>query len=397
VKQLVKQFVKVLFKSDESKPLLWKLFFCFELSKNFIKCVLKQNIYPKDGTQMGLPQVLQLPITNRCNLTCKMCGVSSCGMADMPIQDFEKAINSGLLKQITSVGINGGEPFIKSNIEEYVDIILTLPKLDSIFIISNGILTDKILEKLNVIYEKCKEKNIRLTVTFSIDGYKDIHDQIRGMAGAFDKTISTIKSVQSEQSKYCDNIGIICTISKYNIYNINELLAYAELNSLPKITYQLAVGHARLENENKFKEFSVMTDEYSRLLAQEFFFRLYSESGQIFYYYPIYRYIESGGTERLINCNWAFRDATIDASGNLYYCAVKSKSIGSIYSDKSLEESFFDKQNIKYRINLVNDNCCKCIHYWGNESSFLAYRRYLKYLLKNRTWRFDYIKRGRRL
>jgi len=325
-----------------------------------------------------------------------MCGIGGCSDVDMPIRDFEMVMQSALLKEIIAVGINGGEPFLKHDLVDYVDRILTLPKLKSLFIISNGILTEKITEKLSVIYSKCKEKNIRFTVTFSIDGYRGVHDKIRGVQGAFDKTIKTIKTVQENEGKYCDQIGIICTISKHNIYYVNELLAYAALNNLPQITYQLAVNHQRLHNDHIFEDFSVMTDEHMRLLAQEFFFRLYADSGQGFYYYSIYRYIESKGTERLVNCNWAYRDVTIDASGSLYYCATKSKAIGSIYDEKPLESSFFDKQNMKYRKELVETECGKCVHYSGNEPYFAAYAKYVGTLKKSWVWRLDYIHKGRR-
>ena len=100
--------------------------------------------------------------------------------------------------------------------------MLSLPNLKSISIISNGTLKEQISKKLETIYLNCKNKGVKLNVTFSIDGYGDKHDEIRGVEGSFTKTIETIKSIQNEMHKYCDNLGVICTISKYNILPIME-------------------------------------------------------------------------------------------------------------------------------------------------------------------------------
>lgn len=341
------------------------------------------------GSKRQLPLIIQLPITNRCNLKCKMCGIPDMTGQDMSLEQLEHSLNDKLFSEVVSVGVNGGEPFLLSDLEQRVDIILKLPKISSLNIISNGILTQRILEKLETIHDKCKLQAVKVGITFSLDGYHEVHDSIRGIKGAFDKTVTTIQAIQRNMQKYCEHIGIICTVSNYNIYSLNELTAFAELNDLPKIDFQLAVEHKRLNNADKVADFSITANEYHKMLAMEFFYTLFLKTNLDNYYF-IYKYLESDCTRRMTSCPWADRDVTLDASGNLFYCAVNSKQIGTLTDD--LYGRFFDNENLDYRKSLVKTHCPSCIHY-NNSAMYLKsyidinshrkdrYIWYLNYLL----------------
>ena len=63
------------------------------------------------------PEILQFPITNNCNSKCVMCNVTSNILKnEMTVDEFRKIINDDIFKEIKSVGINGGEPFLCKNL-----------------------------------------------------------------------------------------------------------------------------------------------------------------------------------------------------------------------------------------------------------------------------------------
>jgi organic radical activating enzyme len=54
-----------------------------------------------------------------------MCGMQNLKTyTDWMPTELEKILQDSLFSKIESVGINGGEPFIKTNITEYITIIL---------------------------------------------------------------------------------------------------------------------------------------------------------------------------------------------------------------------------------------------------------------------------------
>lgn len=363
-----------------------------------IKNGLRGNILlkPQNGSKKCMPEVLQFPVTNKCNLLCKTCSVPEMkNKKDMDIEQLKYAIKDKIFEDIVSVGINGGEPFLLQNLEAYVGEVLTLPKIKGLNIISNGVLTERILERLKKIYKLCKKNNVNLGITFSLDGYKGIHDNIRGINGAFDKTVTTIQAIQKNMEEYCNNIGIICTVSKFNIYHLNELEVYAEINGLPNIDYQLAVPHKRLNNFDKSPDFSVCSDEYTKMLAMEFFYSLFIKT-KLDNYYFIFKYLENNFKGRMVGCPWAEKAVTLDASGGLFYCAVNSDQIGSV-NDESLYNKFFDYENIEYRKKLIKEKCDSCIHYNNSQVYTKSYIDVNHHMKIRNIWFYKYLMLGRRM
>jgi len=340
----------------------------------------------------GKPITLQFPIINGCNLRCKTCNVYDEKRIDISLEQINEMVNDKLFSNVKSVGINGGEPFLVSDIDKYIAALLKLPKIKNINIISNGILTKRIIGKLKIIYTLCQENQVLLSFTTSLDGFRDVHNSIRGGKDSFDKTIATYNEIKNNMSMYCDKLGIICTISKHNIFHIYDLVSYFKVNEINNVSYQLAVINHRLHNENMPK-FSVLDDKYASMMAQEFFYSKYMETNEKRYYF-FYKYlVDNGYGKRMSVCNYANRDVTVDASGYLLYCATYSKRIGHI-DDGEMSDIFYSKQNIEYRKQLVNDKCNSCIHYTSN-NGFLNANIEANSLLRNQySWINKYELKG---
>jgi sulfatase maturation enzyme AslB (radical SAM superfamily) len=248
---------------------------------------------------------------------------------DINLQDLSVYLKDPIFSKIRSVGINGGEPSLFKELPELVKIILELPRLKSINIISNGFLSENFLYNCEEINNNCKENKIRFHISISLDGVEAIHDKIRGVKGAYERTIKTIQILQKNKNRYCDTYDIGCTITKYNIFYLNELLALSELKHLP-IFFRLAVANLRIDSQNSYRDYGVLTENRYKMTAQEFFFGMFLRAHNLsekFKYFAIYHYLYNNGLDRLSQCTWQNRDITLDDSGNLYYCAVERKNL----------------------------------------------------------------------
>ena len=239
------------------------------ISKFFLKIGYHfLRFYNIKDNKLHYPVSLQLPITNKCNLDCLMCNIKCKNSSkEITVDILNKTMKSKLLKKITSVGVNGGEPFVLADIVERVSVLVNaLPKLKSIYIISNGTFTENIIKKLPLIYDVCKKKKVFLQLSISIDGIGKIHDIVRCKEGTFDRAINTINIIKSDLKKYCDYLNIICTVSKANVYNLPETDEFAKMNGW-NISYNVATIHERLYNYNKIDNFSIFDDLISKNLA----------------------------------------------------------------------------------------------------------------------------------
>ncbi len=152
--------------------------------------------------------------TNRCNLACHHCY----SYADPKSEDFlstEFIINSipELLKAgIRFVIFSGGEPLIRKDI----------------FKISQAMKDAGIITYLSTNGLYIDEKNVdNIISTFnyigiSIDGIEEVHDEFRGLKGAYKKSLAAIALIQ----RHGGNAGIRFTITnetKESFYSIFEL------------------------------------------------------------------------------------------------------------------------------------------------------------------------------
>jgi MoaA/NifB/PqqE/SkfB family radical SAM enzyme len=302
-----------------------------------------------------------------------MCGMDKMkSRKDFTSEELKKILEDKLFSKVTSVGVNGGEPFIKDNIEEYMEVIVnTLPKLEVINIISNGYLTDNIILKLSNIKRMCKSRNIKVNLSISVDGVDDMQDFHRGKSGAFLNVNNTIEQILKSPQTYVDYLDVICTITKYNIARINEVEVWAKKLGV-QVEYNIATVNERIENKDK--DFLVFEDEQAKMLATEFFYNKYRET-QKEKYFSIYLFLRY--QKRFSDCPCMYNEwITVTPDGNIGFCATHSKGLGS-----GIEESPYDivNRNKKYLKQIKRTYCGSCSHY-----SYMLNEKGLKILYKNK-------------
>ena len=182
----------------------------------------------------------------------------------------------------------------------------------------------------------------------------------------FAKTIATINRIVASPRVYCSLFSSDCTVSRFNVNHLVDTEAYCAEKNIP-IFYRLAVANRRIHNMDYANNFSVLNDEAARQTALDFFFgKVVDKSDrnwkQKFVYYTIFKYLQSKGNIRLADCFWKWRDATVDESGNIYYCATKSKCLGRLNAWNA-KKVFHAKKNLRYRKRLTKKHCKNCIHY----------------------------------
>jgi MoaA/NifB/PqqE/SkfB family radical SAM enzyme len=76
----------------------------------------------------------------------------------------------------------------------------------------------------------------KLSITISLDGYRELHDRIRGVDGAFDKAIQLARELRELQKEYKNLFFIFgYTISKYNVGMLEKTYQCLR-NELPEVT-----------------------------------------------------------------------------------------------------------------------------------------------------------------
>jgi len=338
-----------------------------------------------DGSEKKYPKVMQLPITYNCNAQCVMCNIWQMDHSgEATVEEFSKFMKDDIFKEVEFVGINGGEPSLVPNLYEYADEILNLPSLKALNIISHGFSPKPLFKNLEKIYAACKKKGISFHVAISLDGVGGVHDTIRGRENVFEKTTATIDEIIKNKHMYCDSYDLGCTVINQNVDYLIELDTYAQSKNY-NIKYRLGIDNKRIESDKLRDQYSVVYSPL-RQSAKEFFHYLIMKPYSLvdkFKYYAIFYWLNHETPQRLLGCDWKDNGITLDARGELYYCAVASNPLGSLRKEEG-EEIFFDDNNIEYRKSIIKNSCEGCIHDYSGQPEFKNVWKFLRNLLRDR-------------
>jgi MoaA/NifB/PqqE/SkfB family radical SAM enzyme len=327
-----------------------------------LRLALNMRAYPETGKSRSYPRIVQLPLTYKCNSRCVMCDVWNMDYSnEANVSEFASFLADPLFSEVRAVGINGGEPSLVGDLPEYARAILSLPKLKSLNIISHGFHTHRLLRFLEQIKRDCSERGVSFHVSISLDGIGDAHDCVRGVSGVYLKTLASIDAIHAEPERYCDSVDVGCTVVKQNVDRLIELDEYADSRGW-KIKYRLGIENERVQSGKLLDQFSVLYSP-SRQSALEFF---HSKIGSVslfdkFKYFSIFFWMIADKPKRLLGCMWKEKGVTLDSRGELYYCAVASKGLGSLRDDQG-ERIFLSPENLTYRTEILETRCDGCIH-----------------------------------
>lgn len=199
------------------------------------------------------PEYVIFLATSLCNLRCKHCflwqktpygwGNLDRGKNDLKLSEIKKISRS--MKDFFFLNIGGGEPFIRKNLAEIVEIFYKQNHVQNLLIPTNGTLTGKVLNSTEKILQKCP--NLKVSIDVSIDGIGQLHNQIREGKDSFNKAIKTLKALLKLKKRYPNlQVGTITAHMSYNQEKLEEIYDFLKKEIKPDaITLALTRGTPR--------------------------------------------------------------------------------------------------------------------------------------------------------
>jgi len=181
-------------------------------------------------------------ITSSCNSNCRTCFYHD----NLNKQDdltFEQIKNlSETAGRFDKLWISGGEPFMRKDMVEIIEMFVKNNKVKTINLPTNGLLKDNIVKMTGELLERCP--NLTIYLNFSLDGIGTTHDKIRGVPGNFKKTIESMEAVRE---KYGDRkkllINVATVITREGAQDFLPLASYLnEKNLIDLQTFEVVRG-----------------------------------------------------------------------------------------------------------------------------------------------------------
>lgn len=179
-------------------------------------------------------------VTSRCNSRCKTCFYFDKinKNDDLGFEEIERI--SVKTPPFDEILLSGGEPFLREDLVDIIGLFIKNNGIKAVVIPTNGILPEKI--KTTVLNIIDNYPNLNILISFSLDGAEGTNDRIRGIRGAFQKTIESIKSIQKLLNVYPQlSININTVICFDNFQQIPKLIEFLEKNNLKTIGHSFEI------------------------------------------------------------------------------------------------------------------------------------------------------------
>ena len=149
------------------------------------------------------PILLNILVTSVCDMRCIHCFFTD-ELNDKPRKKNQmkthelERISETLGANLGVLVVAGGEPFTRKDLPEIARAFYENNCLESIYLMSNGQIQQRILPDIARILDECPKLNV--TVALGIDGLKEDHEKIRQKPGSWDIAIDTAHRLQEIKS-----------------------------------------------------------------------------------------------------------------------------------------------------------------------------------------------------
>lgn len=308
---------------------------------------------------LNAPLNVSIITTNRCNLRCKHCINSALpensGDA-LSTEDIKRIIDECVQSGIHTIEFNGGEFFVRDDNQELLNYAAKTKM--SISITTNGSLINRAWA------EKYKGRISLLRI--SLDSHiKEIHDEFRGVKGAFDRTTENIRILK--ELGY--HITILTTITRSRLATFEDFLEFIANLGVDGLHTTMLIPAGRGED---------LSDEVLTPVQHEQFLKQYREYKNV--YKTRMTILEESPQSCLLGgynhdgypckCGAAFTEVVILDDGYVLPCAsfiscrekfrsedlnIKNHSIIDIYMNSELMNNVRD-------IHKLTGKCSDCDH-----------------------------------
>jgi len=219
-----------------------------------------------------VPDNFTFSVTNMCQSRCKTCDIwqlykkkPKLKEKELKLWEIERIFKS--MGHVYFFNLSGGEPFLRNDLPEIVDLACKYLTPRVIHTPTNAIASDLVLKQTRKILEIMKKNNCDAVFTIkpSFDGIGKKHDEIRGVKGNFKKLMRTYNGLKKLQKEYPNlDVSLGTVISRFNFDQIKEIVEYGK--NLKPDSYINEIAEERSELFTKGKPITPDSEQYNKAI-----------------------------------------------------------------------------------------------------------------------------------
>jgi len=312
-----------------------------------------------------MPTDVSIITTYRCQMRCKMCDIW-----EHPT-DKKKEITAKELEMLPNfkfVNVTGGEPFVRRDLEDIVEVMFT--KSPRVVISTSGWHTERIF--------KLAERFPNIGIRVSLEGLAAKNDDLRGREGSFERGLTVLSGLKERGVK---DIGFGCTVSNKNSDDMLELYQLAREKGMEFATAAFHNSYYFHKDDNDIHNKDVVINNFHTLIEElmkenspKSWFRAFFNLGLI-------NYIRD--KPRMLPCEAGTANFFVEPYGEVYPCngleeRYWKESMGNIRDVQTFEELWYSDKAHKVRdlVRTCPKNC------WMVGTAAPVMKKYIRHPLK---------------
>ena len=323
------------------------------------------------------PEELHIELTHLCNSKCVMCDIwdyhprnNKSVKDELSLKEIKDFIEkSKRLRNIKTVVLSGGEPFLKPELVEICSFIGEAFPRSSVGILTNGLDTDEILEGVKAISESSRVSS--LWIGSSLDGVGESYDRIRGTNGGFRRFAKTIECLKRQFPKL--NLSITFVLTPFNADQLVPSWEFARDNGLDFFAQFVVPKKARSVDVFAWDgiDFCQIENDIALIIKEiiertqslkSFYDSLNVLSDKISLITKIYywsRLVNFQKTSRgfMGKCDAGYKFAMFDPYGNMFFCPLQKDKIAGNVRNKDFDTLWVSGEARDIRRNIEMNNC----------------------------------------
>lgn len=314
------------------------------------------------GSRLGLllPRQWLFPVTYRCNGRCVMCNIWQCrGSDELSTEQWRQVLADPLFRSVESISLSGGEPTLREDLPQLTQLLIErLPALHRLTLTTNALNSPRVLSHCEQIIDLCSDRGIHFFVGVSLDGIGPVHDDMRGIPGAFDKVSATLAELELLRP-FGLRIGANCTLTARNLHDAENVRRWCEQRKLPVNFIVASFAEAYYGNLESEQELGLRPEqriELAQFLSQQAARR--SPSNLAAYFYGDASRMLAKGAARATPCIFQKDGFILDARGDMQYC-MYSRLLGNVRHE-SPRAMYAEPDNVTHRQEIIATRCARC-------------------------------------
>jgi MoaA/NifB/PqqE/SkfB family radical SAM enzyme len=135
------------------------------------------------------PRDAVVAVNGVCNARCRMCSIWETEHAPL----LEPTALESLPRTLRDLNLSGGEPFLRADLPELARLARQRLPRARIVVSTNGFLPERILQ----VAAAWQRDSQRIGIAVSVDGIGRMHDEVRGVPGAYRRVVSTLRGLRA--------------------------------------------------------------------------------------------------------------------------------------------------------------------------------------------------------